>query len=212
MCDPWESKVFQELMGSVPREYCEKCLPDCKDNIFEARVAGAAFRRCDHTNLGTSPLCDLEAEDLSPSIWSQEARDEFKFKMGSIPEYLTTDSNNQTRLTNQRYYVPDPEKRKTLAFQEQMDEFPTYDAYEKDIAMVNFYFERGNVLQFRRNERMTINDFVSQVGGLAGLSLGFSLVSGAEIIYWCTIRYWRNGAKSSRKKKLSRVGTSTSNK
>ena len=69
---------------------------------------------------------------------------------------------------------------------------PTYDAYQKDIAIANFYFESSNVLQFRRAQRMTMIDYISQIGGLLGLGMGFSLVSGIEIIYWLTIRLFQN--------------------
>ena len=212
MCDPWEQKAFQELMGAVPTDLCDRCLPDCVDNIFETRVTAATFRKCDHTNLGTSMLCDLETGDLNPSIWSQEARDEFKAKMGDVPNYLLRNPENKTKLTNRRFYVPDPEKRSKVAFQEYRSKDPTYDAFDNDIAMVNFYFERGNVLQFNRALRMTVSDYVSQVGGMLGLGLGFSLMSAAEIIYWFTIRLWQNmstdeNGKSKKRTKSSRVGT-----
>ena len=38
-----------------------------------------------------------------------------------------------------------------------------YDAYEKDIAVVNFYFETPAVFQFKRTVRMTDIEFLSQV-------------------------------------------------
>ena len=53
MCDPWEAKAFQNLIGKVPPELCNHCLPDCNKNIFRASVSAAPFRICDHTNLGT---------------------------------------------------------------------------------------------------------------------------------------------------------------
>ena len=202
MCDPWEQKAFQELMGEVPTDLCERCLPDCVDNIFETKVTAAPFRKCDHTNLGTSMLCDLETSDLNPSIWSQEARDEFQAKISNIPDYLLRNPENKTKLTNRRFYVPDPEKRKKVAFQEYRSKDPTYDAFENDIAMVNFYFERSNVPQYKRAVRMTGSDYLSQVGGMLGLGLGFSLMSAAEIIYWLTVRLCQNLASMKRNKSL----------
>ena len=35
-------------------------------------------------------------------------------------------------------------------------------------------------------------EFVSSLGGLFGLFLGFSVVSFLEIIYWATVRIFRN--------------------
>ena len=73
-----------------------------------------------------------------------------------------------------------------------MDGNPTYNAYEKDIAMVNFYFDKSSILQYIRQERMTKVDYISQIGGLLGLFMGISFISGIELIYWATVRLARN--------------------
>ena len=39
---------------------------------------------------------------------------------------------------------------------------------------------------------MTAIDFISSMGGLFGLCLGFSLISFFEILYWFIIRLGRN--------------------
>ena len=39
---------------------------------------------------------------------------------------------------------------------------------------------------------MTIFGFISNIGGLIGLCLGFSFVSAVEIIYWFAVRLARN--------------------
>ena len=39
---------------------------------------------------------------------------------------------------------------------------------------------------------MTWIDYLSQIGGLLGLAMGISIISGIEIIYWITIRLIRN--------------------
>ena len=39
-----------------------------------------------------------------------------------------------------------------------------------------------------RQQRMTGLDFLSQVGGLLGLCIGFSFCSGVEILYWFLVR------------------------
>ena len=137
-------------------------------------------------------LCNLEELDMNPSIWSQDTRDEFKAQTGKTPDFLLKDAENRTKYSSIRPYVPDPKKKTSLAFQERLKLHPTYDAFKSDIAMVNFYFERENVMQLSRDLKMTSSDFVSQVGGMFGLGLGFSLISGAEIIYWMTIRLWQN--------------------
>ena len=73
-----------------------------------------------------------------------------------------------------------------------MSKNPAYDAFEKDIAMVKFYFEKSRVFQFQTKASNNWFDFLSQVGGNAGLGIGFSIISAMEIIDWITIRLIQN--------------------
>ena len=63
-----------------------------------------------------------------------------------------------------------------------------YDAFDTDIAVANFYFDKSTIIKFQRNLRMTWTDYISQIGGLLGLAMGFSFVSFMEIIYWILFR------------------------
>ena len=45
---------------------------------------------------------------------------------------------------------------------------------------------------FFREARMTLKNYIAQVGGLLGLCLGFSFVSAIELLYWFTFRLFRN--------------------
>jgi len=67
-----------------------------------------------------------------------------------------------------------------------------YNAYEKDIAIVNIFFGEPTVFEFERSPRMTWLDFISSFGGICGLCLGISFVSVAEIVYWFSIRLCKN--------------------
>ena len=104
-------------------------------------------------------------------------------------------------------------------FEELTEDDSTYDAFEKDIAVLNFYYGDPEFVgkyfhclwirtgwkafnhivifiealptfclflfpEYERTERMTWSDFLSNIGGLCGLCLGFSFMSGIEIIYW----------------------------
>ena len=100
-----------------------------------------------------------------------------------------------SKITNQKcfYHFSDS----TIAagepvFQAANTKSPQYDAYEKDIAMVTFFFESSTIFEYSREDRMTLIQYISQVGGLMGLCIGFSFISAAELFYWFTIRYFRN--------------------
>ena len=48
-------------------------------------------------------------------------------------------------------------------------------------------FKNTTFAEYERSKRMTPIDFVSSLGGLFGLLLGFSLLSFVEILYWFII-------------------------
>ena len=86
-------------------------------------------------------------------------------------------------------------------------ENPVYNAYERDIAVVNIFFGQTTafgksiwmikvlispVIEFSRAEKMTWFDFVSNIGGITGVTLGISFVSILELFYWLSIRFCKN--------------------
>ena len=61
----------------------------------------------------------------------------------------------------------------------------TYEAYERDIAIVRIFFQKSTVLQIGSQPRMTWIDYFSTVGGLLGLVLGMGIISFIEVIWVC---------------------------
>jgi hypothetical protein len=43
-------------------------------------------------------------------------------------------------------------------------------------------------LEFEKSKKMTNIEFLSNMGGLFGLCLGFSMVSFVEVVYWLVLR------------------------
>ena len=86
-----------------------------------------------------------------------------------------------------------------------------YNAYEKNIAIVNIFFGGSTVFgeetsleekhrchlkysfysEFERSPKMTWLDFISGFGGICGLCLGISFVSVTELFYWFSVRLCR---------------------
>ena len=82
-----------------------------------------------------------------------------------------------------------------------------YNAWEEDFATLNVFFGQDTVMgenffeihlffsfmkELERGISMGPVEFVSSLGGLFGLFLGFSVVSFLEIIYWATVRICRS--------------------
>ncbi|XP_059352662.1 pickpocket protein 28-like [Daphnia carinata] len=59
---------------------------------------------------------------------------------------------------------------------------------QNNVALVHVFFRDRSGIQYRRDVRYEWQDFVSAVGGLLGLGVGFSLLSLMEILYFCGLR------------------------
>ncbi|CAG7826654.1 unnamed protein product [Allacma fusca] len=58
------------------------------------------------------------------------------------------------------------------------------------ISVLRVFFRESSIMQYKRDELFTWEDFVSNLGGVMGLCLGFSLLSLVEIIYFFTMRFF----------------------
>ena len=193
-CNPWDTQEFQNYMTKIPDDECSYCLPDCNSTDYDFSISSSPFRKCDHTNLGASGTCDFEETFVNPPMWSQQVQDEYSIALGKLPEYIKP---HDRKMESMRKYTKYDKVAKNMILKKSMEAEPTYDAFEKDISIVNFYFGRPTVTQFKRAERLTWIDYIGQIGGFWGLALGFSIISAVELIYWLTIRLGRNIASAS---------------
>ena len=204
-CDPWDTKDFQEHFNNLPDNECSHCLPDCTSTVFATRVSTAPFRKCDHTNLGISTMCDFNNNDMNPAIWRQEVQKEYMTLLGNLPGFIAP---NSQKMSNTRKYVSSEKKLQSLTLKDSRIKNPTYDAFQNDIAIANFYFDKSTIIRFKRDHRMTLTDYISQVGGLLGLAIGVSFVSGIELLYWLVARFgsaWFKHEKENSKRHRSKT-------
>ena len=182
-CDPWQTKIFLKIMKEIPSGACSHCLPDCDNTMYDASVSTAPIRFCDHTNLGASNLCtmNINSSNMNPSLLSGVIQNEFwKTYNGKMPDFAEPKIDN---LPSKRLYVSSEWKKHNLVFKSIVEKNPDYDAFENDIALVNFYFEEPYVQQYKMQHVMKFQDFIAQVGGLFSLAVGMSLVSIFEIVW-----------------------------
>ena len=74
----------------VPDDECEHCLPDCISTIYDTEVSSAPFFNCDHTNIGSSSMCQfsLDADQINPPLFIEEAMSQYKKDTEEVPEFL----------------------------------------------------------------------------------------------------------------------------
>ena len=118
-----------------------------------------AFRRCDYKNLGVSFLCNFEeqiqGQQIQPPIWGQNVLKQYLDEINEVPEYLESLARN----SNKRLFADESGNQIFAAANVEVDETgekipKSYDAYERDIAMVTFFFETNTVFEYSRDQRL----------------------------------------------------------
>ena len=144
-------------------------------------------------------LCALVDGSFNPAPWMATAQEEFEDANQTIPWYLDTNyatissDDDIAVFPNERSKIDDAQRNSTLIFSSELKGGQTYDAFKKDIGIINIFFSEKKILKYVTSNRMSELDFLSQIGGSLGLSMGISLISIIEIIYWLTFRFFRNG-------------------
>merc|ERR1711971_464581 len=192
-CSLAETPKFLDAMRSVLASKCN-CLPDCKSTEFHYSVTTNNFLPCDSRNLNINPLCTLGRGPL-PKIWLDRVTEKYKKSYDSIPDYISSLASP----------MRERHQDDLIATQVQGDDDNKYNAWEEDIAVVNIFFGEETIMELERAIRMSPVEFISSLGGLFGLCLGFSITSFFEIIYWFTIALSRNNWRRKPKMKMKKT-------
>ena len=193
LCNPWNIKKFKQILEKqIPKDQCKYCLPDCTTTIYDTSISYAELRKCDRTTLGgTSLLCDLVHSAINPAPWINIAQTEYTNANQTVPYFLDTagsTKSNEKRFSDQRSNRGVEGDNSNLIFTANLEENPAYDAFKKDIGIINVFFKDKKIMQYVTANRMSFFDFLSQIGGSLGLVMGISLISIVEIFYWLFFR------------------------
>ena len=74
-----------------------------------------------------------------------------------------------------------------------MDEMVDYA--KENLALVQVIIQSPYATKIKRDVAMTFTAYVANTGGLLGLCLGFSFISGIEILFWmgcCSKKFLRS--------------------
>jgi hypothetical protein len=181
ICDPWTSSDFYQIMSKeIPDSFCEHCLPDCKSTLYEPTITTVPFEKCDASNIGISKFCRIDAKLQEPMLTYLfiQILGEFTnldygyYGSSSIPDYIPLKQHTEIRKNDFNIFKKNQE---------------AYNAYERDIAMVEIIYQKSTLLQINNQLAMTWIDYFSAVGGLLGLVLGIGFVSFFELL-WLSLR------------------------
>lgn len=156
----------------------------CLANVSSQSKALQPSSSDDTTNIedliqGTQCNCPLDCEE---TVYSQELSQANTVGRGTTFSRLKAKGNYLWKLQESIDNATTPAKAKKLE--------NLYKEIMNSSSLVHFYFKETGIVQYTREELYGIMDLVAAFGGIIGLCSGFSLLSGVEIIYWFTIRYF----------------------
>ncbi len=96
---------------------------------------------------------------LTPQIWGRQVIESYMKRKGKVHGYLANVQSSKRTIKDS--YV-------LKGFFEDLPK--EYDAYEKDIAVLNVFFDSTTVMLFKSQRRQSWLDYFSAVGGALGVN------------------------------------------
>jgi hypothetical protein len=120
-------------------------------------------------------MCTVGEETLlKPQIWGRQVIESYMKRKGKVPNYLE-------KVQSSKRIIKDSYVLKTF-----FEDLPKeYDAYQKDIAVLNVFFDSTTVMVFKSQRRQSWLDYFSAVGGALGLCIGLSIITVVELVWLC---------------------------
>jgi len=162
-------------MRNVPASYCQ-CYSDCNNTMYQYFVTSAPLRPCDSRNFGLSRLCNFNDKSLrGPSFYKNVIDKILKgVPFGIVP----------VEDSFELFFLMEGSKRYV---NDQLLGSFEYDAFERDIALVEVYYPSPTIMKLKTQAKMGWIDYFSTVGGLLGLVLGMGFISFVELV-WLALR------------------------
>ncbi len=110
---------------------------------------------------------------FTPQIWGRQVIESNMKRKGKIPGYLANVQSSKRTIKDS--YV-------LKGFFEDLPK--EYDAYEKDIAVLNVFFDSTTVMLFKSQRRQSWLDYFSAVGGALGVNFTNVLSTALASIYF----------------------------
>ena len=175
ICDPWQAVQIIEAMSNVPKDKCNRCLPDCESTILKGRISSAPLRKCQMNSLGRNLFCKRDVDTkLTLQFLAELLEPAYRSRFDTLPYFF---KNN--------YFSPERKFGISLLYGDIFESTnKRYNALDQDIAEVEIFFETPYALELKRSCTMNWIDYFSNVGGIYGLVLGMGIISFIELFWF----------------------------
>ena len=197
--DP-EAIKSPEAIGNISKPISIRCMPGCREQENANQMSFARYPQID-SFFHQKTFCLVATH-----VWQVTCLDEnrkyfldvkqpnlcktledYEEYFGNLSSCNTWPHNFYDKNPNMTYEVNNP-------LSEEIFEYG-----RRNLALVRIMIQSPYVTKIKRDVAMTFTSYVANAGGLLGLCLGFSFISGIEILFWlcCCFREVKKKAEIS---------------
>ena len=177
-----DAKDNPNKIGNVSKPSHIHCRQACKVQKNEMRMSytrypsrGNFFHQKAFC-LVASHLWQISCQNENRKFFLDQNYPELCDVLENFQVYFRTNSTCNEWPEN--YFESNPMPNKAL-FKE------LYEYGKENLALVHVAIQSPYLTKIKREQAITLTSYVANTGGLLGLCLGFSFISGVEILYWC---------------------------
>ena len=177
-----EALENETWIGNISKPNPINCIPACQEQENSIQMSHASYPQLANF-FYQKTFCDVASH-----IWQVSCQNgSRKYFMALKQPYLCEILNNFNTFFDKtsscenwptNYFQDYNEPNETL-----VNEMYQYGG--DNLALIHVAIQNPRVTKMKRDVEMTFTRFVANTGGLLGLCLGFSFISGIEIIFWC---------------------------
>ena len=171
-----------EKIGNITRPNSIKCLPSCDVQENNNQMSYAPYpqkRNFFHQKTFchvASHVWQITCQNENRRFFIDKSQPNLCKVLSSYEEYFGKKSTCENWPTN---YFEDHDVANDSLVNE------LYEYGRENLAFTQVMMQSPYVTFIKREAAMTFTSYVANTGGLLGLCLGFSFISGIEIIFWC---------------------------
>ena len=189
--DVTEALTLFEKQGSVPKPSPSiECLPACEVQENSNQLSFALYPHEDNF-FHQQKFCDVASHILQVTCQDKNRKYFLDLRQPNLCQTLEYfedyfNANSSCKKWPRNFFHVVKEINETL-----VEEMVKYG--RKNLAVVRVMIQSPYVTRIKRDVSMTFTTYVANSGGLLGLCVGFSFISGIELIFWfcCCCRVFK---------------------
>ena len=177
-----EALETPDMIGNISKPDPVKCIPACDVQENNNQMSFAPYPQlgnffyqnifCD----AASHILQVTCQDANRKFFMDKKQPNLCLELNKFEEYFGNTTSCEYWPTN--YFENNDAPNENLVTE-------LYQYGRDNLALVHVLVQSPYITKLKRDVSMTFTSYIANTGGLLGLCLGFSLITGFEMIFWC---------------------------